>query len=58
MAKNGRGVLIKVLFFLLILTINSFIVLYYIYSYCEFYFFKSKQGAKLELKNKERRRGY
>lgn len=52
------GITLKSFLFLLLLTINSFIVLYYIYSYCEFYFLKSKQGAKLELKNKERGRGY
>lgn len=54
-----KGVIIfKSYLFLLLFIINLFLVLYFIYSYCEFYFFKSKQGAKLELKTKKKRGDY
>ena len=46
---------LKIYFFFILLLINSFIVLYFIYSYIELYIFNSKQGSKLKLKNKENR---
>lgn len=44
----------KLLLFFTTLIFNIFLVLYFIYSYFELYFFNHKQGAKLNIKNKER----
>jgi hypothetical protein len=43
----------KVLLFFILLVLNIFIVLYYIYSYIELFFFNSKQGETLRIKEKE-----
>ena len=52
MEKTGRSdILIKLYLFFIILFINFFIIIYFIYSSFQIFFFNSEQGSKLKQIN-------